>query len=271
MRWQDIEEPAAFDQYMRRVDADLRAKGIDEPSRPTLAALRVQADIGPFWMTSPIAKRIDAWFAERYGDRLNLDWKIGQMLVLVQGDPYAVEYPTIFGECRVNVFELIKSATPALVRSLSDKEQRGLGDVIVRGFGAFLVADRRITPRRQTDLGAAVLHAIGWPRDYGQSKWATQQWVEKLVNGFLEAKGIDAKAALVKRHGRASHKLVPRVELAETHGLPLVDRNLLQRVECAPDARYGSVQVTAVEAVEANQAAVLICGHIAEHWPSSRP
>jgi hypothetical protein len=50
-------------------------------------------------------------------------------------------------------------------------------------------------------------------------------------------------------------------------GLPACEKRLLHAVNCGPNIRYPDRELTSIlQAVVANQASVLLCQHVAEHW-----
>lgn len=268
MYWRDVDDPQAFSQYMEKVDARLKSDGVDIPSRPLHAFGIVSAELKvKFALSSAIAQRINGWFQQRYGARLNIDWSIGAMLVEVRGDAFAVRYPLVFGTVKVNPLALIQDATPTLCAGLGDEEIKHLAGIIMGGFEALLRVQAFPQPPLR-DLASAVSHMVARPADPGLSKWSSQQAVEKMLNSIVTAAGRDPR-----ERGKGSgglHDLLPLVELAEAAGLAKLDRELIARAECSAAARYGRLTIAPSDAVMANQASVTLCGVVAGWWDQRR-
>ncbi len=264
MRWSDVQDPKAFSDYMESVDQRLREREVAIAARPFEAAAIVSKELRiKFTVPGRVWDRINGWFEQRYGARLLMDMSIGTMVVAVRGDPYAVRFPLTFGTVAINPFSLVQDAAPGLFEGLDHRALTELANTIEAGLRAVLaLAERRLRP--PPDLVSAVAHLLAQPAQGGMSKWSSQQGLEKMLNGFIEAHGASSK---VKRRRGGAHDLLPLVELAERLGLPALDRDLVARVECTADVRYDRLPVAVAEAVAANQASVQLCGYVAKAWP----
>jgi hypothetical protein len=261
MKWSDLDDPGAFDRYMESVDDRLRTDGVDIANRPLHSMGVISAGLRiSFSMRSDVFRRIEAWWEQRYGPRLLIDWSPGSMLIEIRGDPFEVKYPRVYGTQTINGARLIQGITAQALGALTESELGAVAKQIGDGLKAFQAMEN--TPASlQSDLTTAVVQLLKRPPDPGLSKWSSQQAVEKTLNGFVEAKGQKPKRP-------TGHDLLPLIEQAESLGLPQLDRAAVAEAQCSPQVRYpGRIATSASSAVRANQAAVCLCGTIAACWP----
>jgi hypothetical protein len=264
---------------MESIDMRLRAEGEDIAFRPMEALRLVSLDknIDIPW-GEPLATKINAWFEERYGERLKVDLSIGRMLLLIRGDAYVLKCPLAF-DAQVSLLRLIEGVTASTLRSLAPDELTAMRDAVQRACDVFAMLHAGHVPRELlADWDAAVAQAVARPPHTGLSKWSSQQVVEKLLNGFIEKNGGDPKKVCeaakraAQKHGKKTqqHSLWPLVHDAEARGLATLDREHLSRVECTANVRYAGRDearaVTVAAAVEANQSSVFLAGAIAQQW-----
>ncbi len=265
MRWRDLESPAAFNAYMESVDARLRDQGVDIPARPLHACGLISQECHvSFTMSSDIFIRIHGWFESRYGDRLLIDMNVGRMLVHINGDPFLVSYPVIYGTVKVEPLKWIEKVTDGLLTSLPSDAVEDLLTAIMRGYQAFNEIRSKLPPSITADLDAAPRYVLQRPAAPGLSKWASQQAAEKTLSAFISRMGGNPRS---RPKGGALHDLFHLDELARKVGLPPCEERLVRAVNCGPNVRYPDREQTSlVAAVLANQASVLLCQHVAGHW-----
>ncbi len=105
MRYSDLSDDAALNEYLSALDDRLGAEDIAIPGRPLRALSQISAEFrASFMLNSPIANRVNQWFQTRYGDKLKMTIETGRMVVKIKHDLYAVHYPVIFGQVMVNPF-----------------------------------------------------------------------------------------------------------------------------------------------------------------------
>ena len=70
------------------------------------------------------SQRIFAWYDDHYGNRQKIDWSVGASLILIQGEPWKITFPLIYGEIYLNILDLISDLPQNLRQSISqiDKE-----------------------------------------------------------------------------------------------------------------------------------------------------
>ncbi|MEZ4365022.1 MAG: hypothetical protein R2939_01900 [Kofleriaceae bacterium] len=256
--WDELRrDPVSLRAYLDQVDAQLSASGIAIHARVIHAWTAIQTDTrSVIPLGHPSLQVVDVYFKEKYGRRGLLDMSVGRMLVLFGHEAWALRFPMVYGTVRIDLARMIEDGTPDVLARMSSGERAHLDDLLPRAFRAFY-ALREVSPDLRADLSTAVEQAINPRGHLGLSKWSSQQAVEKMLKSYV----LKQQHPVPKR----GHKLEPIVATAEHLGLPPLNRNLLASVECDASARYpmDGVQVTLREAVEANQAATLLCGEIA--------
>lgn len=227
--------------------------------------------------------RIFQWFDERYGERLKMSWGPGRVFILLRHDPWMIDLPRIYGSVvlfastterstesgeylrkrerpRVNVVESIENLTDSMKASLTPNELRLIFEQWMLGFNALssleVISGTPMVAEVQSDIEAAVKHAMAKPPHYGQSKWSSLQATEKALKIFLSLKQV---------HFPKLHKLLTLVELAEATGLMSIDRSIVNAVQCSPAIRYGEVPTTALEGFEAHVSSLKIIHHVGTH------
>lgn len=265
MIWRDLEAPAAFNAYMESVDARLRDQGVDIPSRPLQACGLISLECRvKFAMNSDIFTRIHGWFEARYRDRLLIDMNIGRMLIDLNEDPFVVTYPVIYGTCKVVPLKWIDKVTDDLLAALPSDVVEDRVSAIMRGYAAFSAIRSSLPESLTADLDAAPGYVFQRPSAPGLSKWASQQAVEKTLSAYITRKGGNPRS---RAKGAPAHDLFHLDKLAQNVGLPACEPRLLEVVNCGPNIRYPDREHTSIlQAILANQASVLLCQHVAEHW-----
>ena len=146
---------------MREIDAKLKADGQDIPSRPISAVGEVSVRYGNIPIplgdsalrmppelerNRPLAVAIRQWYDETYGDRIKVDMSAGRIVLLLEGDLYALRIPRFFGSVNFtavrewlpktpigrgpatcNVVQLVDDMTEGKARRLSDEAVRRSG------------------------------------------------------------------------------------------------------------------------------------------------
>ncbi len=254
-----INDKLQLDRLMEEIDNQLRKDGVAIEARSLMAGLMISRRFNcSFSIDSPIGIPINIWFNERYGNRLKIDFKLGDTVVLIKGDPYKVRFPIATGiNGKVNVLEWIKDATPALLYSLDEKELDDLAEVIIEPYEMFNNINSLSLPRELTvDLDTAVYYLISPIPECGLSKWSSLQAAEKTIKGFIRLKGETPPK---------THILNTLLNQAERLGLPKLDSSLVNNVQCKPDVRYDE-PVELSDAVNAYQSSVKICHQVALHY-----
>ena len=247
----DIDEGTdAFRAHMAGIDERLRRQGVPIPNRPILA-LRELARAGiQIWSPTPSSKRIFDWFDQRYGKKLAVDFTIGRSIVLVRGDPYVVKFPLILGyfDGIISLTDLFEHFTVEMLAALSKDETA----VLINSFASQYEDFRHIEllPRDlRSSLDAAVSRVVEINQHMGESKWASLQFVEKVLKAFIKKGGTRPPNI---------HDLRKLALLAEQLGAPAIPDVLVRNTECPAGVRYNEPRVTLTQAVGALHASIKI-------------
>lgn len=265
------------------IDQEMRAENITIPARPLMAmsklSQRYHLEID---MRSELAKRMNKWFEDLYGERLQIGWSLGSTAILIAGDVYKITIPLFFGthgfvfdagpEKRKtilsgreviisNIKKYVQGLTAARINTMTSNE---CNDVVTK-YGKAAIAWSSLSSvayvdfvvEARADLNASVEHLFSRLPHFGLSRWASLQAVEKLLKAYIQEQG-----------GRfqRTHKLDDLAAEGERLGLSRIDRIGLASIQCSPGVRYGSEQSTAQQAVAAHTAATEISGTIAAHF-----
>jgi len=233
-------------------------------------------------MSDPLAVRIFDWFTKQYGDRLKGNLDSGNSVAEIRHDFYALRLPRLYGSAivhcdpllpknhfgpelavnsggvKTNLFDYLRGVTPEFITSLSDQECSDLLDVYSRGVVAYSRMDdcqgAPYTKEALDDLHQSATQMTPDNANYGFSRWASLQCVEKILKGFIEQRG---------KTFENTHNLAKLADIAISAGLPPPDARLLTKIQCKADVRYAAGTVCKSEALEAHYAALVICADIA--------
>lgn len=265
------EHAAALRAYLDKLDEQLSNERVPPGWRSLHAWMAIQRDTrSSFSQSDPIMDRVSAYFRDKYGPRSNADLSLGRVLIIIGHEAWALRFPFAPGRTRFVLDDHVEDAPPNLSRRLTADERVRFDSLLPRLFAAFwALARKRVPPELVADWRTAVDQAIDPRGDLGLSKWSSQQATEKVIKTYIRDHGgtVPRKPALSHEHELAGVFL----EAENACGLRAVDRSLLSTIECRAGTRYPDSpnnNVTLVEAVDANQASVLICGAIAEQWSS---
>lgn len=279
-----------FNQIMDEIDEELKFENSRIPGRELRAipkiAQKLNIDNLPltcennklkpnFYTTENISTHVIIWFKNKYGNKLNIKTNNACMILDIKDTYFKVDFPIIFGKVTmifdnplknfnnmgqngnktiVNVSAHIKDLTPALFNSLTDKEK----DSILTLYGTTSQSISKYQeikfPFQQealTDLEAAVDSFFYAHQQYGQSKWESLQFVEKLFKGLL----LRAEPNTKTPHTHSLNELAEKV--LKTAGITL-DAETIKKIQCSPSVRYSTELVSEKEALIAHHASLEI-------------
>jgi hypothetical protein len=275
-----------FNSIMENIDKLLVAQDVGIPGRELRGSMLFsnQQGLSGVPLTHPVFQKVFDWFAARYGERLNLDMDFGQSALLLRGDilrfrcpyfagrAYVISCPELmnrdFSGARrnlpglINALSMINGMTSAYFRSLTAIEQNCLLEAFVESeLSLARIKDANVQEYvriASEDLQTSVERMTSPNPQFGLSKWASLQAVEKVIKAYISKQNVEPKK---------THKLNDLAAAAESVGLRPLQRSSLKFVECSPDVRYPSTRVTKDEAVMAHRSAVAICADIAMQLP----
>lgn len=303
-----IETEADFQRHIEQIDEKLRATSVPIPGRP-LAALHefsvltrselaiCSLDREPVhgrYLGDDLSIRIARWYEERYGDRILMENKDGQVVVLLREDPWVMKLPWILGGGRgpnficgygrattlptepvlyrlgdappppsdYNVLDSIDGLPDGLARVLTQAECDSILKAFLVGRDAYtrfgLAGRDGLLSLVRGDLEAAVAHLTGRIRQSGLSQWASLQGTEKVLKHYLKT---------ILGSYKTGHKLSDLEKEAVTAGLPPLDPTWLPAVQCSASVRYGEVPVSLTQAVAAHHASLRVISHVLAALP----
>jgi hypothetical protein len=281
---------------MEQIEAELQDECVPIHARSIQAILKMMVVVGEDLPISPppqepaesvysgahLSCRISRWYKKRYGNRMKVD-PCSYIAVMIREDVYKIRLSYLTGGfeliCRpdlmgadlgprvrtdakpvtINILEAVQGLTKNYAESLRDQELRELADRYVMGLHAIRLIKEgakhfSLMPEVHGNTANAVELLFCTPPQYGFSKWDSLQAAEKVLKAFIAAKGAKFKF---------THILEDLALPAELLGLPLIPRNELEEIQCSPEVRYGTISVTASEAVKAHQATLSVCGGVA--------
>jgi hypothetical protein len=259
---------------------------------------RKQVPTPGVYTAEDLPAHIFEWVRRRYGDRLNFDFTNGYAVLAIRGDPWLLGFPIIYGSVNVicdrdltrkssgikvidpndrstwpsvNVLTCIRDLPQDLASQLTAAELRNVMQFFL--FGHEFLNDLNSFCRGQplamsalADLNASS-RACVLEGEYGLSRWASLQAVEKLLKFYIEQKG---------KRFPSTHNLSVLTDEAAALGLPAIDAAVLGAVQCEASVRYEKRNHAVVDVVAANHAVLTIGGTVIQTlYPhkqaSSRP
>ena len=281
------ENESEFLNLMEEIDKKLTEQSVLIHQRPLHAIrevcmrFKIELEVAPQGTAVPgvyrgnsLSLHVENWYKSKYGDRLEVIFSPGYAAILIKGNPYKIKFPLILGRVKLvfdpniekynnlnitlpklNALLCIEGFTSNFARSLSRKEMFKIANffasVLSTLQGLAEIKSISFIPEARADLDPAVSHIFSQPPHYGQSKWSSLQFTEKLIKSYLKLKG--------EKIPRKRHDLITLSALAEKNGLAPIPRDLLKRIQCPAGVRYGEVPVTLKEAIDAHHASLSIC------------
>lgn len=293
-----ITKEAEFQAMMVEVDASLAARRVAIPWRPILSLFEVgnlvedelelsHGDRDPAagaYSGYDLSLRIQRWFEERYGERLEFYWGPGRMAFLLRGDLWTFRYPLLGvwpgdeitfhtgsprdlavlaakgpGALAYDVCTSIEQCPPALASSLTEAEQDEVLRLFMLGFGALNKmsqhAEIALVRHALSDHDAAVAYLTAATASPNQSKWASLQASEKMFKAYIASR---------KKAFPRTHNLRTLATVAAPLGLGGFTLPQLDLIQCDPSIRYDATSVSREDAVSAHQTSLHVSGRIAE-------
>jgi len=224
-----------------------------------------------------LVARIYEWYSARYGDRLKLNPAPRSFALMLCGEPWRVRLPLMLagvvvtairnpkvkstesgigrfdGKSKLlNLFDLVEDLPLTIRCQCSDEEQSSLEFLFHVAFELsntlHWIEKVGMVASAIGDLESAVDKFFQQPKDLGGSRWASLQFVEKLLKSFVIVSG--------GKPGKKGHRLIEYAKQAEAHGLPSHPRKLYDAVQCDASVRYREVRVTLAEAIRAHHEAL---------------
>jgi len=243
-----------------------------------LVPISIEATPGDYRGDS-LSAHIQDWHQRKYGDRLKSSMAIGTGIIFIKNDPWRVIYPRIFGTVSfvcvndldkykdspsfttngmspvINILNLIEDMPNDYAKSLSASELSEIKQIFLSGIESLsyfdMIKSKSFIKEAKIDLENAVNNILSDHAHYGQSKYASLQFSEKLLKCFLSEKSVNFPK---------SHRLSDLYNLAVKKGqLTEFTSDLLDQVQCSAGAKYGEETVDLMDAVRAHYSSLGIC------------
>lgn len=225
-----------------------------------------------------LVAHVHKWYEKKYGDRLNINFSPGSTAVMIKGDAWKIDYPLFFGRARfvfdpdlekyenepkvqknvpymiVNPLKFINGFTTEYAKILSRDEMIKLKDILVLGLDALQllgeIKEKSYIPEAKADLDSAVNNIFSTRPHYGQSKWSSLQFTEKVIKCFFELKQVSFAR---------THDLNSLFSLAVQNGFNTLSQSIIQKIQCPAGVRYGETNVSIDEAILAHNSSLIVC------------
>ncbi len=248
----------------------------------TFGAKQGEANLGVY-NEDNLSEHINNWYQSKYGNRLKVQMGVGTGVLLIRNDPWRIIYPLIFGTVSfvcdtnldkykdapsitsdgtipvLNILNLIEDMSTDYAKLLSESDLKIIVHHFISGLDSLSslngIKSKPFIKEARIDLENAVNNILSKQAHYGQSKWASLQFAEKLIKCFLKEKSVEFPK---------NHKLSELYNLAVNSGLPSFSTDLLMHVQCSASVRYGEEIISLEEAVNAHYSSLGICYFMAK-------
>lgn len=276
-----------FEIMMQEIDAKMREDGVAITARPILAFRHISLkyrvaipvfDPGPrapleLRRLAPLSNKVHQWFEATYGDRLKIDPTLGRMVLNLDGDLYAMRLPLFYGtgeflaskrffpkmplnlnqSFRANIIELIEDITPAKSNIFSKKSIDSVFDWFPLALKVFYDLDTNsdieLLRIAKSDIDTAVDKLMDRGNRYADSKWSSLQAVEKCIKAAIAQEGETYKW---------EHGLEGLAKQLAKSNIVLSNPSLLDVIQTKGGIRYGELQCTRDEALDAHHASLRV-------------
>lgn len=273
-----------FNKMMEEIDSELKLENIEIYSRSLKATIKIakrleikempligHAAIPGVYTADSLSAHVENWFIKRYGTKMKKDFRLCKIILILKGEAFLVGMPMIYGQIKIicdpslkkyeiadkneqipifNLLTHIEDLTPDFASTLTDSEMIDLVKFYGSTYNAIIDYYDYGLPFQQealTDLENAVDSFFYNHQHFGQSKWSSLQFTEKLLKGVIENTGNSFPK---------SHKLKDLSKIVkEVAGIKICEETL-SSIDCKPDVRYSAELVSDNEAVKAHHASL---------------
>jgi HEPN domain-containing protein len=219
-----------IEKLISEIDWELQQEEVPVARRVLEACSRFSLKTGmnfPMSEDNLIFRTINNWYKIGYGDKLLVDFSPGSGVITLGREPYLVKFPRV-GKAKVSPFKWIQDATPRILNSIPEEMVPELARSLMLQFNNYQTAEL-LPPVCTDDLHSAVDHIVAKRRNYGLSKWASQQSLEKTFKHYISEKGDTYERI---------HDLGQLHNQCIALDLPALPAEIVKTVECDPSARY---------------------------------
>lgn len=207
-----------------------------------------------------ISYAIGDWYSHMYGEKRRVNIDLGSVFLLLNGDIYTCRVPNYYGQVNfffntdlkdtgerseLNVLAMIRGLTPALAKSFTDVEFSHVYDSFHQGREALEIINHwnsyelPMIRAAISDLVMVESHLNSNSPHLLQAKWCYNQFIEKIIKGWLSKAGSTKKELF-----NLSHNLSSGGEEFNKHYKSQVDIEKLKCIQGNPSMRYDEGKVT---------------------------
>jgi hypothetical protein len=283
-----------FNKIMESVDEDLQQNGTAIDFRPIRAVMAVAERLSiksaiPLisdeaipnnYEGASLAGHIYKWYESRYGERLKVHLGPGYAAILLKGEAWKINFPKIYGTVNLvcdpdlekyknipkmginkipflNILEGIENLTPAMAKSLTHDDLKGVYEFFLFGMAALQalenISGQSFIKEAKVDLAMAVDSLVSKNPHCGISRWASLQFSEKIIKSLLSSKSVKFPT---------THNLEKLADILDADISIKFDRQYLKDVQCSAGVRYGEESVSLEEAMNAHHSSLQILKQI---------
>ena len=223
-----------------------------------------------------IANHVDKWFESMYGEKVKIDLSPGSIVLFLKSELWKMKIPYVMGTANLvcdrnldkyrnipnvtsgpppkrNMLLLIENITNDFASSLTQEELIYIRDIFSLAFDVHKFLEYKLSlpfiKDAVSDFNSSVFHLMDKSPHFGLSKWASLQFIEKLIKSYLKVININFPKI---------HDIKTLAKIATDNGMRPIINTDLDTVCCAAGVRYGDHKVSLVTAVEAHHAAIRI-------------
>jgi HEPN domain-containing protein len=261
---------------LEQIDAELEAQALPLKYRPLENFKRIYGDLPDGPLRGSLFDGIGKWYSDRYGDRAKPDGVIGRIPVLLRGEVYLVLVPLTVGDTIVRLADQIDGLPTQAEAGLSREEFESIAPMVTAATLSFqklynLTVDdgfldtieRGMVWRAVFDLetAATTLRYVG---DTQNAIFQIHQAAEKFLKVALKRAG--SKADLKRLRHNLPAVSAELKTLSDRYVWLESSVDALQSLAPNMDIRYAIVPRRRESAIDAFDAALSICGALAQMW-----
>lgn len=217
---------------------------------------------------------IKNWCDEQYGEKQKISsdmgsvivkihgykWEIRIVLVVFMKNKFRLVYKDIddtdWNEGNITILNMRRmfvNLPVGLAKKIKDEDLKNEKDILSMAICAInffkKIENFKFIKEALVDFIAVRSELMKSRGSFGQSRWSTLQFIEKLLKSYL-----DFKKAKIKQ----THNVISLANDASDNDMSLLNVNDLTIVNCNAGVRYGEIPCTEQEAIEAHYASIRI-------------
>jgi HEPN domain-containing protein len=221
---------------------------------------------------------IKKWCDDQYGENQKVSadigsvifkihdqkWQLRVILILVMRKPFRLVYKDIdatdWSEDDISILNMRRmfiNLPPGLAKKIKDEDLENEKKILSMAICAInffkKIENFKFVKEALVDFMAVRSELIKNNGSFGQSRWSTLQFIEKLIKAYLSF-----KKAKVKQ----THNLTSLADDARDNDMRLLNSDDIKLVNCNAGVRYGEIPCTEQEALESHHASIRIAYEI---------